>query len=92
MTLLGELPVISGQVTVSGEVAYAPQEAWHFNGSIRDNVLFGAKFEERRYKEVLYACALEPDLKLLPYGDQTLVGEKGVSLSGGQKARLTLAR
>jgi len=92
MTLLRELGLQSGTISVLGETAYASQEAWTFNGSVRENILFGKDYEEEKYNEIVYVCALERDIKLFPYGDKTLVGEKGVSLSGGQKARITLAR
>ncbi|KAK1228101.1 hypothetical protein PQX77_008872 [Marasmius sp. AFHP31] len=73
-------------------VAYAAQESWVLNATIKDNILFGAPLDEERYKKVLYQCCLEQDLKLFGAGDLTEVGEKGVTLSGGQKARVTLAR
>ena len=60
--------------------------------TLKDNILFGEEYDDIRYRQVLRACALEPDLKLLDDGDQTEIGEKGVTLSGGQKARVTLAR
>ena len=63
-----------------------------FSQSVRDNILFGREYEEDLYKEVIRACCLEEDLKQLDYGDQTIVGERGVTLSGGQKARLSLGR
>nr|XP_031862945.1 uncharacterized protein CI109_001420 [Kwoniella shandongensis]KAA5530017.1 hypothetical protein CI109_001420 [Kwoniella shandongensis] len=75
-----------------GGVSYAAQESWCMSDSIRDNILFGEPFEEERYKKVISACGLEPDLRLFDDGDQTEVGEKGITLSGGQKARITLAR
>ncbi|KAG9314746.1 P-loop containing nucleoside triphosphate hydrolase protein [Chiua virens] len=73
-------------------VAYVPQESWILNQTIRDNILFGSDFDQRRYTEVLFQCALETDVALLEHGDRTEVGERGVTLSGGQKARITLAR
>ncbi|KAF9261735.1 hypothetical protein L218DRAFT_1001520 [Marasmius fiardii PR-910] len=73
-------------------VAYAAQESWVLNATIKDNILFGAPFDEERYKKVLHQCCLERDLLLFGAGDMTEVGEKGVTLSGGQKARVTLAR
>lgn len=90
--LLGEVKIDSGEVMVNGKVSYCSQEPWVFEGTIRDNVVFVEDYNERRYKRVLKVCALERDLELLPRGDLTIVGERGVSLSGGQKARINLAR
>ena len=92
MALLRELPLSCGYVHMKGRVAFASQESWSFNGSVRENILLGNEFNEIKYRRVVYVCALERDFKLFPYGDRTLVGERGVSLSGGQKARITLAR
>ncbi|KAK3326601.1 hypothetical protein B0H66DRAFT_165839 [Apodospora peruviana] len=72
--------------------AYVAQQAWLVNASIKDNILFSAPFDEQRYKDVIIACALERDLEILDNGDETLVGEKGITLSGGQKQRISLAR
>ncbi|XP_044266059.1 probable multidrug resistance-associated protein lethal(2)03659 [Tribolium madens] len=90
--ILKELPIKSGNVTINGEISYSSQEPWLFGASIRQNILFGDINDEKRYKQVVKLCALDSDFKLLPYGDKTLVGEKGKSLSGGQKARINLAR
>ncbi|KAB0797846.1 hypothetical protein PPYR_08839 [Photinus pyralis] len=90
--LLKELPLTSGRISVNGSVSYAPQDPWLFGGSVRDNILFGQKVDLLRYKEVIRVCALECDLQLLPFGDNTIVGGRGSSLSGGQKARISLAR
>ena len=68
-----------------GDISYAAQEAWLFSGTIRENILFGAEMDEERYWAVVDACALRADMKLWQYGDHTLVGERGVALSGGQK-------
>ncbi|KAL8947107.1 MAG: hypothetical protein Q9222_006574 [Ikaeria aurantiellina] len=73
-------------------VAYCAQQAWLVNDTIKQNILFASPFSESRYKAVIAACALERDLKILDAGDQTLVGEKGITLSGGQKQRISLAR
>ncbi|KAL3425743.1 ABC transporter [Phlyctema vagabunda] len=73
-------------------VAYCAQQAWLVNANIKENILFSAPFDEKRYKDVIVACALERDLEILDAGDDTLVGEKGITLSGGQKQRISLAR
>jgi ABC-type multidrug transport system fused ATPase/permease subunit len=73
-------------------VAYVAQAAWLVNANIKENILFSAPYDEQRYKDVIVACALERDLEILDNGDETLVGEKGITLSGGQKQRISLAR
>lgn len=92
MSILGELPLASGKLNIRGRISYSAQEAWIFAGSVRENVLFGKPFDERRYEQVLRVCSLDKDIKLFPFGDATVVGERGVSLSGGQRARINLAR
>ncbi|XP_019863205.1 PREDICTED: multidrug resistance-associated protein 4-like, partial [Amphimedon queenslandica] len=77
---------------VKGSIGYASQEAWVFSATLRDNILFGLPYDSDKYESVIEACALEKDIELLPEGDLTLVGERGVTLSGGQKARVNLAR
>ncbi|KAI5288946.1 hypothetical protein KEM52_000971 [Ascosphaera acerosa] len=77
---------------LADSVAYCAQEAWLVNATIRDNITFATDWDEARYNAVLKACALERDMRILDSGDQTLVGEKGISLSGGQKQRISLAR
>ncbi|KAK6056899.1 ABC transporter, ATP-binding protein, partial [Cooperia oncophora] len=83
---------LRGIVGLHGKVAYVPQQPWIQNMTLRDNILFGKPFDRRRYNQVLSACALKPDLKMLANGDLTEIGEKGINLSGGQKARVSLAR
>ncbi|KAF5303189.1 hypothetical protein FQA39_LY10102 [Lamprigera yunnana] len=90
--ILGELYVTKGQMHLQGKVSYASQEPWIFSSSIRQNILFGNEYEEDRYKTIIKICALEPDFRMLPHGDKTIVGDKGGSLSGGQRARVNLAR
>ncbi|XP_036051966.1 multidrug resistance-associated protein 1 isoform X4 [Onychomys torridus] len=90
--LLAEMDKVEGHVALKGSVAYVPQQAWIQNDSLRENILFGHPLKERYYKAVLEACALLPDLEILPSRDQTEIGEKGVNLSGGQKQRVSLAR
>uniref|UniRef100_A0A8C6A8S4 Multidrug resistance-associated protein 1 n=1 Tax=Marmota marmota marmota TaxID=9994 RepID=A0A8C6A8S4_MARMA len=79
-------------LATQGSVAYVPQQAWIQNNSLRENILFGRPLRERYYNAVVEACALLPDLEILPSGDRTEIGEKGVNLSGGQKQRVSLAR
>ncbi|XP_044525283.1 ATP-binding cassette sub-family C member 4 [Gracilinanus agilis] len=90
--VLGELPRHEGLVTVKGRIAYVSQQPWVFSGTVRSNILFGKTYEKERYDKVIKACALKKDLKLLEDGDLTLIGDRGTTLSGGQKARINLAR
>lgn len=90
--VLGELEKLEGDVTLKGSVAYVPQEAWIQNMTLRDNILFGSSYREKKYRKVLEACQLIPDLSILSAGDQTEIGQKGINLSGGQKQRVSLAR
>uniref|UniRef100_A0A2K5RIG8 Multidrug resistance-associated protein 1 n=1 Tax=Cebus imitator TaxID=2715852 RepID=A0A2K5RIG8_CEBIM len=90
--LLAEMEKVEGHVAIKGSLAYVPQQAWIQNDSLRENILFGCQLEERYYRSVIQACALLPDLEILPSGDRTEIGEKGVNLSGGQKQRVSLAR
>ncbi|NXG69236.1 MRP3 protein, partial [Baryphthengus martii] len=90
--LLGEMEKLEGEVAVKGSVAYVPQQAWIQNATLKDNILFGQAPHEQKYQNVLEACALKTDLEVLPGGDQTEIGEKGINLSGGQRQRVSLAR
>lgn len=94
--LLGELPLLEtpepGEVKVLGGLSYAGQEAWVFGATVRQNILFGQAYDRHRYHRVTKACALLSDFDQLPQGDMTIVGDRGSSLSGGQKARINLAR
>ncbi|CAJ0610184.1 unnamed protein product [Cylicocyclus nassatus] len=90
--LLGEMDRLEGYIGLTGRVSYVPQQPWMQNQTIRRNITFGKKFDEYFYNRVLDACALYPDLQMLPMGDMTEIGEKGINLSGGQKARISLAR
>uniref|UniRef100_A0A673HPC8 ATP-binding cassette, sub-family C (CFTR/MRP), member 2 n=1 Tax=Sinocyclocheilus rhinocerous TaxID=307959 RepID=A0A673HPC8_9TELE len=90
--LLGELHSLRGRINIKGSVAYVPQQAWIQNTTLKDNILFGSNLDEEHYLSVVDACALGPDLDLLPGRDQTEIGEKGINLSGGQKQRVSLAR
>lgn len=90
--ILGELAISSGQMELKGRISLATQEPWLFSGSVKQNILFGEEYNGERYEKVVQACALKSDFALLPHGDKTLVGERGKLLSGGQKARINLAR
>ncbi|CAH1105114.1 unnamed protein product [Psylliodes chrysocephalus] len=90
--LLGELPSKSGKTQIGGEISYCSQEPWLFQSTVRNNILFGRKYEKYFYEKVVKVCALERDFEQFPLGDKTIVGERGVSLSGGQRARINLAR
>ncbi|KAH9059060.1 hypothetical protein EDB87DRAFT_1675205 [Lactarius vividus] len=98
MALLGEMHFVPMSpdswyhLPREGGVSYAAQESWVQNETIRDNILFGAPYDEERYNKVIYQCGLQRDLNQFDAGDKTEVGEKGLTLSGGQKARVTLAR
>lgn len=90
--ILGDLWKAKGEVTIHGNVAYVAQQAWVMNASVKENILFGHRYDPLFYDKTVKACALLEDFAQLPDGDETEVGERGISLSGGQKARLTLAR
>ncbi|XP_055381997.1 ATP-binding cassette sub-family C member Sur isoform X2 [Condylostylus longicornis] len=92
--LLKEMHQISGEISWNkySTTAYVPQMPWLLNASIRDNILFGESFRPKRYEKVLESCALKPDIDLMPEGDMTLIGERGINLSGGQKQRINIAR
>ncbi|XP_038877675.1 ABC transporter C family member 2-like isoform X3 [Benincasa hispida] len=91
--MLGELPAAAdSSVIISGSVAYVPQVAWISNATVRDNIVFGSAFESARYAKTIDVTALQHDLDLLPGGDLTEIGERGVNISGGQKQRVSLAR
>ena len=91
-SILGELYKNDGEVIVRGRVAYVAQAPWVMNASVRENIVFGHRWDPAFYDLTVEACALLDDFKNLPDSDLTEVGERGISLSGGQKARLTLAR
>ena len=90
--ILGEMSLIEGSSKVNGQVAYVSQTAWIFAGTIRENILFCKSFDKEKYERVLKSCSLNADLRSLSAGDSTVIGEKGVNLSGGQKTRVSLAR
>ncbi|KAK7857557.1 abc transporter c family member 3 [Quercus suber] len=90
--ILGEVPKISGTVKLCGTKAFVAQSPWIQSGKIEENILFGMEMEREKYETVLEACCLKKDLEILPFGDQTVIGERGINLSGGQKQRIQIAR
>ncbi|XP_044751379.1 probable multidrug resistance-associated protein lethal(2)03659 [Coccinella septempunctata] len=90
--ILKEIQITKGYSQINGTISYASQEPWLFHGSVRENILFGEPYDKRRYTEVVRVCCLKSDFLLLPYGDKTIVGDRGTGLSGGQRARINLAR
>lgn len=90
--IMRELPITRGYKDVVGRISYASQEPWLFAGTVKQNILFGEEWNMKKYEKVIKVCALERDLNILPYGDRSIVGDRGVTLSGGQKARINLAR
>ncbi|KAL5574463.1 hypothetical protein UlMin_016162 [Ulmus minor] len=91
-SILGETQLVHGSIHSSGSIAYVPQVPWILSGTVRDNILFGRDFDRKRYSDTLWACTLDVDISLMVGGDMAYIGEKGVNLSGGQRARLALAR
>uniref|UniRef100_A0A8C2TF05 ATP binding cassette subfamily C member 8 n=1 Tax=Coturnix japonica TaxID=93934 RepID=A0A8C2TF05_COTJA len=107
LAILGEMQKISGTVSWSsctsdsemgedirkrGSVAYASQKPWLLNATVEENITFESSFNKQRYKAVIDACSLQPDIDILPHGDQTQIGERGINLSGGQRQRISVAR
>ncbi|XP_063005613.1 ATP-binding cassette sub-family C member 4 isoform X2 [Melospiza melodia melodia] len=90
--ILGELPKDKGSINVTGRIAYVSQQPWVFSGTVRSNILFDKEYEKEKYENVLKVCALKKDLELMANGDLTVIGDRGATLSGGQKARVNLAR
>ncbi|KAG8082950.1 hypothetical protein GUJ93_ZPchr0014g47626 [Zizania palustris] len=90
--VLGEMPKVQGTVKVSGTKAYVPQSSWILSGNIRENILFGSPFESEKYERTIEACALVKDIEIFSDGDMTEIGERGMTMSGGQKLRIQIAR
>ncbi|KAG1714743.1 Multidrug resistance-associated protein 4 [Nymphon striatum] len=91
-TVLKELVINRGIVKVSGKIAYACQQSWIFADTLKNNIIFGSKYDKEKYQNVINTCCLCKDINDMPNGDETLVGERGIRLSGGQRARISLAR
>ena len=91
-TVIGETLKHSGEGYTTSSISIAPQEPWIYEGTIKENILLGNEYDEERYNKVTFAASLLPDFEILPNGDQTVIGDKGVTLSGGQRARVGLAR
>ncbi|KAF9941981.1 hypothetical protein BGZ65_012859, partial [Modicella reniformis] len=91
-TLCGDLERVSGEIRIRGSVAFVPQQAWIMNDTLRNNILFGNPYDPTFYKRTIDACCLQPDFDMLLGGDMAEIGERGINLSGGQKARISLAR
>ena len=90
--IAGEVSDTSGTISFRGSLVYVPQVSWIFSGTIRENILFGHPYDEHKYARTIEACSLNEDIQQFPDGDQTIVGERGAVLSGGQQARVSLAR
>ncbi|KAF2644264.1 hypothetical protein P280DRAFT_228439 [Massarina eburnea CBS 473.64] len=90
--LAGDMRKTNGDVTIGASRAFCPQYAWIQNATVRENIVFGKEFNNDWYNKVVDACALRPDLDMLPNGDKTEIGERGITVSGGQKQRMNIAR
>ncbi|XP_042492071.1 ABC transporter C family member 3-like [Macadamia integrifolia] len=90
--ILGEVSKVSGDIELNGTKAYVAQSPWIQSGKIVDNILFGKEMDKERYEKILEACSLKKDLEVFAFGDQTIIGERGINLSGGQKQRIQIAR
>ena len=92
MTILGEIPISSGKISCIGKIAFVSQTPWVYSGTVRENIVFGKEFHEQKYTRVLEVCDLEKDIASFMKHDVTEIGQRGVILSGGQRARVSLAR
>ncbi|KAJ2776338.1 ATP-binding cassette glutathione S-conjugate transporter ycf1, partial [Coemansia javaensis] len=92
LAVCGELEMTSGSGGVTGKIAYLEQQPWIMNDTLRANVLFGREYDQAFFEQVVHACALTDDLARWPDADLTVIGERGINISGGQRARLALAR
>ncbi|XP_078514280.1 ATP-binding cassette sub-family C member 5-like isoform X2 [Lissotriton helveticus] len=92
LAILGQMNLLQGTISASDSFAYVAQQAWIFNATLRENILFGELYDEEKYNASLEACCLYPDISCLPQGDMTEIGERGANLSGGQRQRISMAR
>ncbi|KAJ1662914.1 hypothetical protein EV178_005461 [Coemansia sp. RSA 1646] len=92
MSICGEVEMTKGTGSVVGSIALVEQVPWIMNGTLRENILFGREYDQEFYNKVIFSCALSDDISNWKNGDQTVIGERGINISGGQKARLALAR
>ncbi|XP_022781787.1 multidrug resistance-associated protein 4-like isoform X2 [Stylophora pistillata] len=92
LAIAGEISDISGDITFQGSLAHVSQTPWVFSGTIRQNILFGLPYDETKYSKIIEACSLTEDFHTFPNSDHTVVGERGAVLSGGQRARVSMAR
>jgi ATP-binding cassette, subfamily C (CFTR/MRP), member 4 len=92
LSIIGEMEKMSGNVEIKGSVFYVAQEPWIFTSSLKQNILFGKPFDRTKFDKITKACCLDVDLNSFPDGENTIIGEKGVNLSGGQRARVSVAR
>ncbi|KAK9542217.1 hypothetical protein VZT92_000096 [Zoarces viviparus] len=91
-SILEQMHLLQGSLTAEGTFAYVSQQAWIFHGTVQENILMGEPLDQSKYSRVVDVCSLRADLDVLPHGDQTEIGERGLNLSGGQKQRISLAR
>ncbi|KAJ7392175.1 hypothetical protein OS493_013547 [Desmophyllum pertusum] len=92
MSILGELPISSGKIYCIGKMAFVSQMPWVYSGTVQENIVFGRQFDEQRYNKVIEVCHLDKDIARFAKRDLTEIGQRGVILSGGQRARVSLAR
>ncbi|OMJ94726.1 hypothetical protein SteCoe_2068 [Stentor coeruleus] len=92
LALLGEIKMNTGNMLINGSISYASEDPWLISGSVKENILMDRDYDEVRYKKVIKTCALTKDLEMFRNSDETLVGDRGTTLSGGQKTRINLAR
>uniref|UniRef100_A0A8C8BFT2 Cystic fibrosis transmembrane conductance regulator n=1 Tax=Otus sunia TaxID=257818 RepID=A0A8C8BFT2_9STRI len=92
MLIMGELEPSQGKIKHTGRISFSPQVSWIMPGTIKENIIFGVSYDEYRYKSVIKACQLEEDISKFPNKDYTVLGEGGIILSGGQRARISLVK